>query len=88
MLPADLSFSVSCDGSEVAATSDPFALTGELGSILASAASTLAACGAALSAGDVVITGSVVPPIDVSAGGSWHVSAPSLGEIAVTIAAS
>lgn len=86
-LPADLSFSVSCDGAEVVATSDPFALTGDLGSILASAASTLAACGAGPSAGDVVITGSVVSPIDVGAGGSWHVSAPGLGEIAVTIAA-
>jgi 2-keto-4-pentenoate hydratase len=86
-LPADLSFSVRRVGSDVTSTSDPFALTGELGSILASAASTLASCGAELSAGDVVITGSVVPPIDVSGGGSWHVSAPSLGEVAVTISA-
>jgi 2-keto-4-pentenoate hydratase len=85
VLPADPSFSVLCDGAEVAATSDPFALTGDLGSILASAASTLASCGAALSAGDVVITGSVVPPIDVSAGGSWHVLSPALGEVTVSL---
>ena len=45
-LPTDLSFSVLRDGSEVASTSTPFELTGSLGSILASTASTLAACGA------------------------------------------
>jgi 2-keto-4-pentenoate hydratase len=84
-LPADLSFSVHCDGEAVAVTADPFALTGDLGSILASAASTLRSCGASLSGGDVVITGSVVPPIDVSTGGSWHVVAPGLGELTVTV---
>lgn len=85
-LPADLPFSVSRDGDEVASTSTPFELTGVMGTILASAASTLASCGASLSAGDVVITGSVVPPIDVSGGGSWHVAAPGLGEISVDLA--
>lgn len=84
-LPADLSFDVSRDGEEVAATSTPWALTGEPGTVLASAASTLASCGAALSAGDVVITGSVVAPIDVSVGGSWHVVAPDLGEVSVEL---
>ena len=56
--------------------------------MLASTADTLAACGEALSAGDVVITGSVVPPIDVSGGGPGTSPLPALGEIAVTIAAS
>jgi 2-keto-4-pentenoate hydratase len=84
-LPSDLSFSVSCDGEEVASTSTPFELTGSLGSILASTASTLAACGTALSAGDVVITGAVVPPIDVSGGGSWRVVAVGLGEVGVEL---
>jgi 2-keto-4-pentenoate hydratase len=85
-IPSDLSFSVLRDGSEVAATSTPYELTGPLGSILASAASTLAASGASLSAGDVVITGSVVAPIDVSGGGSWRVVAPGLGEVDVSLA--
>ena len=84
-LPADLSFTVFRGGDSVAATSTPFELTGALGTILASAASTLASCGASLSAGDVVITGSVVPPIDVSGGGSWRVVAPDLGEVAVDL---
>lgn len=86
-LPADLSFSVLRDDSEVASTSTPFSLTGDLGSILASTASTLAACGASLAAGDVVITGSVVPPIDVSGGGSWRVVAPGLGEAVLELRA-
>ncbi|MDZ5661104.1 fumarylacetoacetate hydrolase family protein [Nocardioides sp. S-58] len=85
LLPEDLSFSVLRDGVAVASTSTPFELTGSLGSILASAASTLAACGAGLGAGDVVITGSVVPPIDVSGGGSWSVVAPGLGEVGVEL---
>lgn len=85
VLPVDLSLSVSRDGGRVASTSTPFELTGELGAILASTASTLASCGASLSAGDVIITGSVVPPIDVSDGGSWHVVAPGLGEVAVEL---
>jgi 2-keto-4-pentenoate hydratase len=84
-VPAGLSFAVLRNGAEVAATSDPFALTGELGSILASTASTLASCGASLSAGDVIITGSVLPPLDVSAGGSWHVVAPGLGKVSLQL---
>ena len=86
-LPPDLSFSVLCDGSEVTSTSTPFSLTGSLGAILASAASTLASGGAGLEAGDVVITGSVVPPVDISAGGSWQVVAPGLGEVGVELRA-
>lgn len=84
-LPASLSFTVECDGSVVAETSSPFDLTGELGAILAAAASTLASGGASLSAGDVVITGSVVPPLDVSGGGVWRVAAPDLGEVSVEL---
>ena len=84
-LPAPLSFVVSRDGLETAGTSDPQALTGELGSVLASMADTLAACGARLSAGDVVITGSVVPPIAVQNGSSWLVEADGLGRVAVSL---
>lgn len=86
-LPPGLSFMVTRDGDPVAATSTPFELTGDLRAILASAASTLASCGASLSAGDLVITGSVVPPIDVSDGRTWKVWAPGLGEIGVELTA-
>jgi 2-keto-4-pentenoate hydratase len=51
--------------------------------VLASMADTLAACGAVLRAGDVVITGSVVPPLPVADGERWQVVAPGLGEVAV-----
>jgi 2-keto-4-pentenoate hydratase len=50
-------------GAEAAATSDPEALTGKLGDIVAHVANTLAAYGEKLSAGDVIITGSITPPL-------------------------
>ena len=85
VLPADLAYSVTSGGKVVAATSTPFGLTGAMGSILAAAASTLGACGASLSAGDVVITGSVVPALDVRGGGTWRVVAAGLGELTVDL---
>lgn len=85
-LPSPLSFSVQKNGEEVATTSDPEALTGELGFVLASMSDTLAAVGAGLVAGDVVITGSVVPPIAVENGTTWHVQAGPAGQVAATIA--
>lgn len=80
-LPDPPTFTVERSGMVVAETTDPYALTGDLGSILASAATTLAVSGASLSAGDVVITGSVVPPIDVAAGTTWRVAADGLGAL-------
>jgi 2-keto-4-pentenoate hydratase len=50
-------------GKEAARTSDPEALTGKHGDIVAHVANTLAAYGEKLSAGDVIITGSITPPI-------------------------
>ncbi len=50
-------------GVEAAATTDPEALTGKLPAIVAHVANTLAAFGEKLSAGDVIITGSITPPI-------------------------
>lgn len=83
--PAYLSFVVLRDGVEVAQTSDPEALTGELGHVLASMADTLAACGDGLAAGDIVITGSVIPPVTVADGGDWQVVADGLGDVHVRI---
>jgi 2-keto-4-pentenoate hydratase len=48
---------------ETASTTDPEALTGKLPHIVALVANTLAAYGEKLSAGDVIITGSITPPI-------------------------
>jgi 2-keto-4-pentenoate hydratase len=49
-------------GKEVNNTTDPEALTGKLTDIVAHVANTLAAFGERLSAGDVIITGSITPP--------------------------
>jgi len=50
-------------GAEANRTTDPEALTGKLGDIVAHVANTLAAFGEKLSAGDVIITGSITPPL-------------------------
>ena len=50
-------------GAEANVTTDPEALTGRLPGIVAHVANTLAAFGERLSAGDVIITGSITPPL-------------------------
>jgi len=50
-------------GKEANVTADPEALTGKLPDIVAHVASTLAAFGEKLAAGDVIITGSITPPL-------------------------
>jgi 2-keto-4-pentenoate hydratase len=50
-------------GKEANVTTDPEALTGKLPDIVAHVASTLAAFGEKLAAGDVIITGSITPPL-------------------------
>ena len=55
-------------GTETARTTDPEALTGKLPDIVAHVANTLAAYSEKLSAGDVIITGSITPPIILEAG--------------------
>ena len=54
-------------GAEANRTADPEALTGKIGDIVAHVANTLAAFGEKLSAGDVIITGSITPPISIEA---------------------
>jgi len=54
-------------GKEAASTTDPEALTGKLTTIVAHVANTLAAFGEKLSAGDVIITGSITPAIAIEA---------------------
>jgi 2-keto-4-pentenoate hydratase len=50
-------------GAEANRTGDPEALTGKLADIVALVANTLAAFGEKLAAGDVIITGSITPPL-------------------------
>jgi 2-keto-4-pentenoate hydratase len=69
---------------ETASTTDPEALTGKLPDIVALVANTLAAYGEKLSAGDVIITGSITPPImlEPDETGLTHALDP-IGEVSV-----
>ena len=71
-------------GAETARTADPEALTGKLGDIVALVANTLAAFGEKLAAGDVIITGSITPPLMIEADETalTHVLDP-IGEVSV-----
>ncbi len=82
---AGLDARVSTSGRPVAATGDPEALTGDTLALLAHAASVLAAAGEELAAGDIVITGSVVPPLAAAAGDTIELALTPLGRVAVTL---
>src|SRR6185312_16587534 len=71
-------------GVESASTTDPEALTGKLTGIVAHVANTLAAYGEKLSAGDVIITGSITPPImlDADETGLTH-ALDQIGEVSI-----
>ncbi len=73
------------NGELVAETDDPEALTGELPTIIAHAAATLAACGEAVRAGDVVIAGAVVAPLQVGAGDELEADLGVLGSLRVRL---
>lgn len=64
----DLRARVAHDGVEVADTGDVEALTGDLIELIRHSAALLAAAGEQLSAGDVVITGSIIPPLEIRPG--------------------
>ncbi len=71
-------------GAEAARTSEPEALTGKLPDIVAHVANTLAAFGERLSAGDVIITGSIVPPPMIEADETEFTHAlDPIGEVSV-----
>jgi 2-keto-4-pentenoate hydratase len=65
---AGLTARIVIDGVERAATSDLQAITGSYPRIVADVASTLAAMGETLRSGDVIITGSVIPPVPLEEG--------------------
>jgi 2-keto-4-pentenoate hydratase len=60
---AGLTSRVIRNGTQFSNTTDPEALTGKLPDIVALVANTLSAFGETLKAGDVIITGSITPPI-------------------------
>jgi 2-keto-4-pentenoate hydratase len=71
-------------GKETNVTTDPEALTGKLPDIVAHVASTLAAFGEKLAAGDVIITGSITPPLIIEPDETElvHVLEP-IGEVSI-----
>jgi 2-keto-4-pentenoate hydratase len=74
-------------GAETAATTDLEALTGKLPDIVAHVANTVAAFGEKLAAGDVIITGSITPPIMLESDETelTHAVEP-IGEVSVQLA--
>jgi 2-keto-4-pentenoate hydratase len=74
-------------GAEAARTSDPQANTGNLVDIVRHVADVLAACGEKLRAGEVIITGSIVPPLFVEPGEeSIAFTLEPIGRVAVRFA--
>ncbi len=79
----DVGAVVSADGVEIARSSYPIALTGELVDTLAQLAAALEDCGEQLRAGDIVIAGSLVRPIAVAAGSFYRAEIEPLGALEV-----
>lgn len=77
--------SVIRDGEEVAGTDTPEALTGEVVEIVRLTAELLATSGERLRAGEVVITGSIVPPLAVSPGQRVTVELPPLDGLVIAL---
>lgn len=82
--PAAVGARVLCDGEVVAETRDPTALTGELGDVLDAVRRH---AGRELERGEVVLTGSVVPPLPIAPGQRWRVELLPLGALEIMIAA-
>jgi len=83
---AGIGVSVRLDGREVARTHSPELLTGELVEIVRLTAEGLAGCDERLRAGEVVITGSTVPPLRVEAGSTVETQTDGLGQLRLSLA--
>lgn len=75
------------NGSALAQTSDPQALTGDLIDIVRHVADTLAAFGETLRSGQIIITGSIVPPLWVEAGEEITFELDPAGSVSIHFAA-
>ncbi|MDH5372881.1 MAG: hypothetical protein OEX97_08055 [Acidimicrobiia bacterium] len=73
------------DGAEVGATGELEAITGRYPTVVRTVADTLAANGLVLGASDVIITGSVIPPIPAVAGSEYTFALDPLDPISVRI---
>jgi len=82
-----LSGHVARNGSAFAQTPDPQALTGDLIDIVRHVADTLAHFGQTLRAGQIIITGSIVPPLWVEAGEEIVFRLDPVGSVSIRFAA-
>jgi 2-keto-4-pentenoate hydratase len=73
------------DGEEIAANDHPAELTGTVEDVVRLTEEALAHHGIALQPGDVIITGSVVPPIPVAPGQRLRAELPPLGALTVAL---
>jgi 2-keto-4-pentenoate hydratase len=73
------------DGEEVARTDAPEELIGPLADVIAATAETLEAAGERLRPGDVVITGTVLPPLAVAPGQTVRAELGPLGGLTVEL---
>lgn len=73
------------DDEEIATVTDLEALTGTYPRIVATVADTLAAVGERLRAGDVVITGSVIPPVEITTGTHFRFLLEPFPSIAIDV---
>jgi 2-keto-4-pentenoate hydratase len=78
---------VSVGGRAHAEGADPLAIVGDLGAVAAHVAAVLARAGETLRAGDVVITGSAIPPLPLAPGESYTVEYRGDGSVSVRAAA-
>ena len=83
---ADVRLRVVTNGEEVAASSDVTELTGDPVELVLHVANTLEAAGEGLTAGAVVICGSIVPALEVAAGDEVEVELDPLGALVVRFA--
>lgn len=74
------------NGSAFAQTSDPQAMTGDLIGIVRHVADTLAAFGETLRTGQIIITGSIVPPLRVEAGEEIVFELDPVGSVSIRFA--
>jgi 2-keto-4-pentenoate hydratase len=74
---------VSCNGRGIEAPEDIQAFTGELIQIVQHTADVLGAFGESLRAGELIITGSMIPPISVQSGDKFEFTLSPLGTISV-----
>jgi 2-keto-4-pentenoate hydratase len=73
------------DGEEIASNDDPASITGEVVEVVRLTAELLDAVGERLRAGEVVITGSVVPPVQIAPGQDVAIDLGPLGGLRVRL---